>query len=64
MNTKETKYELDDKLLEQINGGEGWSPAPNKIAYKDALGQVLVMDITTREIVVFPNSDEYYKVYE
>ena len=58
------KLELDDKLLEQINGGNSWQLPDNKVAYEDGKGQILVLDPATREITVFPNSDEYYKVYE
>ena len=58
------KLELDDKLLEQINGGNSWQLPDNKVAYEDGKGQVLVLDPATREITVFPNKDEYYKVYE
>ena len=59
-----TDMELDDKLLEQINGGNSWQLPDNKVAYEDGKGQVLVLDTATREITVFPNRDEYYKVYE
>ena len=58
------KVELDDAMREHINGGNSWQLPDNKVAYEDGKGHVLVLDPSTREIVVFPNRDEYYKVYE
>ena len=34
------KLDLDDKLLEQINGGNSWQLPDNKVAYEDGKGQV------------------------